>query len=103
MSNPGADGSGERGQAMDVLEQAVDRAIEELLAARQQVREARERAERSDQLLREFVDGRQDPAQLAERVKELETRNRDLRDRIRRGREGVDGILASIRFLEDRQ
>lgn len=103
MSNPGADGPGARSQAMDVLEQAVDRAIEELLAARQQVREARERAERSDQLLRQFVDGRQDPAQLAERVKELETRNKDLRDRIRRGREGVDGILASIRFLEDRQ
>lgn len=88
---------------MDVLEKAIDRAIAELREARQMVRQAEERAERSDQLLRQFVDGRQDPAALAERAKELEAQNEDLRDRIQRGREGVDGILASIRFLEDRR
>ncbi|MYI07560.1 MAG: hypothetical protein F4059_09665 [Gemmatimonadetes bacterium] len=103
MSNPGADGSGDRDPAMDVLERAVDRVVKELHATRRQVKEAQDRAERSDQLLRQFVDGRQDPAALAERVKELEAENEDLRDRIRRGREGVDRILASIRFLEDRR
>lgn len=103
MSNPGANGSRTRDPAMDLLEKAVDRAIEELRAARREAREAEARAERSDQLLRQFVDGRQDPAALAERVKELEAENEDLRDRIRRGRDGVDRILSSIRFLEDRR
>lgn len=88
---------------MGVLEKAVERAIEELRAVRQELHDAKERAERSDRLLRQFVHGKQDPAELDERVKELEARNEELRDRIRRGREGVDRLLASIRFLEDRR
>lgn len=88
---------------MNLLEEAIDRLIEELREARREVDAARERADRGDQLLRQFVDGRQDPAALAERAKELEEQNEELRDRIRRGREGVDRILASIRFLEDRR
>lgn len=103
MSSPGADGSNTRDPNMNRLEEAIDRLIEELRAARQEVEAARERADRGDQLLRQFVDGRQDPGALAERAKELEVQNEELRDRIRRGREGVDRILASIRFLEDRR
>lgn len=103
MSNPEAEGSSAGNPDMDVLEAAVDRVIAELHAARQLVHEADERSERSDQLLRQFVDGRQDPAALAQRVTELEAQNADLRSRIEQGREGVDRILASIRFLEDRR
>jgi cell division protein FtsB len=64
---------------------------------------AEAKAERGDQLLRQFVDGRQDPGELARRVAELEAENRDLRARLAKGREGVDQMLASIRFLEDRR
>ncbi len=81
----------------------MDRALAELRAAREAAREAEERAKRSDQLMRQLVDGRQDPAALADRVAQLEAENEDLRDRIGRGREAVDGILASIRFLEERR
>lgn len=88
---------------MNLLEEAIDRLIEELRAARQEAEAARERASRGDELLRQFADGKQDPAALAERAKDLEAQNEELRDRIRRGREGVDRILASIRFLEDRR
>ena len=103
MSNHGADRSGAGNSGMDRLEEAVDRALAELRAARGALKEAEERAERSDQLLRQLVDGREDPAALARRVAELEAENEDLRDRIGQGREAVDGILASIRFLEDRR
>lgn len=81
----------------------MDRALAELRAAREAAKEAEERAKRSDQLMRQLVDGRQDPAALADRVAQLEAENEDLRDRIGRGREAVDGILASIRFLEERR
>lgn len=103
MSNQGADGSNAGGAELDRVEEAVDRALAELRAARVAAKEAEERAKRSDQLMRQLVDGRQDPAALADRVAQLEAENEDLRDRIGRGREAVDGILASIRFLEERR
>lgn len=103
MSNRGTDGSNAGSAELDRLEEAVDRALAELRAARDASKEAEERAERSDQLMRQLVDGRQDPAALAEQVARLEAENEDLRDRIGRGREAVDGILASIRFLEERR
>ena len=105
MSRPEADGAPAAGDSagMDRLEEAVERALAELDAARDAAREAEERAQRSDKLLRQLVEGQRDPAALAERVAELEAENEDLRDRIGRGREAVDRILASIRFLEDRR
>ena len=103
MSNRGADGSSAGGAELDRLEEAVYRALAELRAARDTAKEAEERARRSEQLMRQLVEGRQDPAALADRVAQLEAENEDLRDRIGRGREAVDGILASIRFLEERR
>lgn len=104
MSNRGGEPSAASGvPAMEPLEAAVARAIEEVRAARQRAADAEARAERSDQLLRQFVDGREDPGALAGRVTELEAENERLRSRIEQGRAGVDRMLASIRFLEDRR
>lgn len=104
MSNRGGEPSAaSRVAAMEPLETAVDRAIEQVRTVRQRAAEAEARAERSDQLLRQFVDGREDPGALASRVAELEAENERLRSRIEQGREGVDRMLASIRFLEDRR
>lgn len=85
------------------LDVAVARVVAEVRALRRRVQEAEERAERSDDLLREFTEGTQDPAALAAKVTELEKENEALRDRVRRGREGIDQIMARIRFLEGRQ
>ena len=104
MSNRGGElSAASRVPAMEPLEAAVERAIEEVRAARQRAVEAEARADRSDQLLRQFVDGREDPGALAGRVTELEAENERLRSRIEQGRAGVDRMLASIRFLEDRR
>jgi len=88
---------------VEALEAAVRRLIAELRDVRQSEASARARADRSDELLRQFVDGRQDPAALSRRVAEVEAENDALRRRIERGRERIDQILASIRFLEDRR
>ena len=104
MSNRGGERSAaSRVPALAPLETAVERALEEVRAVRERAAQAEARAERNEQLLRQFVDGREDPGALASRVAELEAENESLRARIEQGREGVDRILASIRFLEERR
>lgn len=104
MSKRGVERSaGSSGPGLDSLEAAVDRAIAQIRAARERATEAERRAEQSAAMLRQFVDGEEDPGTLSRRVEVLEAENRDLRRRIEEGREGVDRIAASIRFLEDRQ
>lgn len=103
MSNREAEESTAAVPGIEALEAAVRRLIEELREVRQSEAGARVRADRSDELLRQFVDGRQDPGALSRRVAEVEAENAELRGRIERGRERIDQILASIRFLEDRR
>lgn len=102
-SSRGSDGSAAGVPEMSALELAVGRAVAEVRGLRQRAKEAEERAERVDDLLREFSEGTEDPGSLARRVAELEDENEALRGRIRRGREGIDQIMARIRFLEDRR
>lgn len=103
MSNREAEDSAAAFPGVDALEAAVRRLIAELRDARQSEADARARADRNDELLRQFVDGTQDPGALSRRVAEVEAENAELRSRIERGRERIDQILASIRFLEDRR
>lgn len=85
------------------LETAIERAVAEVRAARLEAKDAEARAAGSDELLRAFADGSQDPGALSRRVAQLEAENEALRRRIRKGRDGVDQILARIRFLEHRR
>ncbi len=102
MSNREADAAAEL-PGVAALEAAVRRMIGELDRLRQAAASAHARADRSDALLREFAEGRQDPVALSRRVAEVEKENDELRARIERGRRRIDQILASIRFLEDRR
>ncbi len=103
MSNREADGPVAAGVDTGPLESAVRRLIADVRRLRQVAAQARERAARSDELLRDFADGRQDPGQLSRRLAEVEAENDELRGRIERGRARIDQIVASIRFLEDRR
>jgi len=88
---------------MEGLETAIDRAVAEVQAVLQQAKDAEERAAGSDELLRAFAEGTQDPGALSRRIAQLEAENDALRRRIRKGRDGIDQILAQIRFLEHRR
>ena len=104
MSKRGVERSaGSRAPGLDSLETAVDLAIAEVKAARGRAARGEERAEQSATMLRQFVEGEEDPGTLSRRVRALEAENRDLRRRIELGRAGIDRIAASIRFMEDRQ
>ncbi len=104
MSSQG-DSGGSEAALMDfgALEEAIERAMTEIKDLRSRLARAEERTTQSDELLREFVGGKQDPAQLTRRVEDLEGENTDLRDKINRGRASVDQVLSQIQFLENRR
>jgi hypothetical protein len=55
----------------------------------------------AEALMRKVTRGALDPAELERRVRELDAENADLRARIGEGKEGVERLLARIRFMED--
>lgn len=103
MSSPGDKRADDVLIAFGEVEKAIDRAVAQIRDLRARLAGAEERARQSDELLREFVGGKQDPAALSRRLAELEEENADLKARIQQGRAGVDQVLAQIQFLENRQ
>jgi chromosome segregation ATPase len=68
---------------------------------RDDLRAAQLQGRRMEEILRKFSGGEEDPASLAARLQELEAANRDLLERLSKGRAGVERLLARIRFLEE--
>ncbi|MDH3222568.1 MAG: hypothetical protein OEO23_02540 [Gemmatimonadota bacterium] len=91
-------GTGGLGRLTSVVEEAT----REIAVLRQRLSQAEARVGESDDLLREFVGGKQDPAALARRLAQLEAENQALRERLDQGRAGVERVLSRIQFLEDR-
>jgi chromosome segregation ATPase len=85
------------------LESAVGRALAEIERLREQAAESERRCGELETLLVSFRVGDENPADMKARLNRLEAENRDLYDRIGRGRESVERLLARIRFLEDQQ
>jgi hypothetical protein len=52
-------------------------------------------------LLKGVTSGEAGPREMIAKLHILEEENRDLRRRLEEGREGVDRLLAQIRFLEE--
>ncbi len=88
-------------EAMIRLDQAVSRMMEEMEELQERVRRAETKARDAQALLQRFSDGDDDPARQHDRMMALEEENRELRDRLRQGRDGVERILGRIRFLEE--
>lgn len=97
-----SEGSPERG-AFQALEGAVGRALDELERLRAALAASERRRGELGELLDGFRQGRRDPAEMATRLEALERENADLRRRVSQGREGVERLLARIRFLEDQR
>jgi predicted nuclease with TOPRIM domain len=69
---------------------------------RSRSRKAEDRIRDLEALLRRFTKGEDDPASLQTRLAKLEAENHEMKERIRKGRDGVERLLSRIRFLEDR-
>ena len=90
-------------QSLRDLEEAVARALAELDRLRGELDESQQRAGELETLLGSFRVGDDNPADMKARLNRLEAENRELYERIARGREGVERLLARIRFLEIQQ
>jgi chromosome segregation ATPase len=88
-------------QAFSRLQRAVGEAGARIEKLRRDLGEARKRGEEIEGLLQKFTGGEEDPASMLARLRVLEAENQDLRARLEKGRDGVDRLLARIRFLEE--
>ncbi len=85
------------------LEKAVVRALERIGTLEAGLEAARSRRDEVEGLLARMADGDENPAHMQERLTVLEAENADLRRRLDEGREGVERLLAKIRFLEEQR
>lgn len=93
---------GRQTDSMKRLDRAVEQLIKALSAEKARAAKAESKLEDTRKLLRSFKSGKEDPSSLAERLKQLEEENGDLRDRLERGRASVTRLLARVRFIEEK-
>jgi hypothetical protein len=89
--------------ALDGLATAVERALERVSQMQDRLRVAEGRRDELEGLLAKMADGSANPAEMLTRLKSLEIENADLARRLDDGREGVERLLAKIRFLEEQR
>ncbi len=103
MSKPEADGKSAERAALHRLEDAVKRALAELADARERARTAEAQRAELEQVVRRFTQEDGAANLVLSRVRTLEEENTDLRARLDKGRDGVERLLARVRFLEDQR
>lgn len=89
--------------ALDGLATAVERSLERIAQLEDRLGAAESRRDELEALLAKMADGSASPADMLTRLKHLESENADLGRRLEQGREGVERILAKIRFLEEQR
>ena len=101
MSNP-ADNEGQSVQeGFVVLEEAVDQAIDQLSTMSERIGLIEAKNTELAKLVERFTGDEREADRIVTQVRELEAENTQLRDRLVRGREGVDRLLTKIQFLEN--
>ena len=102
MSKPGDNGGNPEKEAFAALEGAVTRALESLTKATQRAAAAEQTSAELNETMQKFTGDPQEAGDVLTRLKVLEDENADLRQRLEHGREGVERLLAKVRFLENR-
>ncbi|HSW29571.1 MAG TPA: hypothetical protein VLH75_08845 [Longimicrobiales bacterium] len=103
MSNPEDSAGSTEKAALHELERAVGGALERLRALRARAEESEARERDLQELLRRFTGDPEEAGRLLGRMRALQAENADLRERLAKGREGVERILARLRFLEEQR
>ena len=99
MSEPG-DSAQSPEDGFSRLQEAVDRLVEELGRARSRANAAETKTAELAKLVERFTGNEVEARELVSRLKSVEEENEDLRNRLEQGREGVERMIARIRFLE---
>jgi predicted nuclease with TOPRIM domain len=103
VSNPGGNGASRERQPFDELERAIGDMLDRLTWMNDRMSLAEEKSEELEELLRRFTGHEVEPGDMVSKLRKLEEENSDLRARVDQGREGVERLLAKIRFLENQQ
>lgn len=88
-------------KALGRLETAVTDALARVELLEGEIVRINQQGEELEGLLRGVTSGEVGPREMIAKLHILEEENRDLRRRLEEGREGVDRILAQVKFLEE--
>jgi len=103
VSNSAGNGAARERHPLEELERAVGDMLDRLGWMNERMALAEEKSEELEELLRRFTSHEVDPGDIVARLRKLEAENLDLRARVDQGRQGVERLLAKIRFLENQQ
>lgn len=102
MSNPEpAQRAPDASETFARLESAVRRLIRQSAELRAELQAVRERNRELTGLLAPVAQGEASPESMVERLRAAEEQRRELEQRLARGREVVERMMARIRFLEE--
>jgi predicted nuclease with TOPRIM domain len=108
VSQPEDNGAAPDEAAFERLESAVARLMAAYAEESSKVSAERTRADAAEartgelaELVKRFTGDEAEAGLMMTRLKDLEQENADLRSRLERGRDGVDRMIARIRFLEN--
>lgn len=101
MSKRGDNGGPPEKQAFDALERAVNQLLGHLEDMEDRLSASEARSSELGEVVQRFTGEEGEADRILTRLHTLEEENADLRSRLQQGREGVDRLLAKIRFLEN--
>jgi predicted nucleic acid-binding Zn-ribbon protein len=101
VSKPEGNGARPAQEAFAALATAVGRALERLDTMTRRAEAAEKKSAELNDIMRRFTGNPEEAGELLTRLKTLEDENEDLRGRIERGREGVERLMARVRFMEN--
>ena len=88
-------------KAVERLENAVTAALTKVELLEGEVVRMNTQGKELEGMLKGVTSGEESPRDMIAKLHILEEENRDLRRRLDEGREGVDRLLAQIKFLEE--
>lgn len=86
--------------ALRRLESSVGEVLTRLASAEQRARAAEDQGAELQEVVHRFTKDDGEANLILTRLRHLEEENTDLKERLDKGREGVDRLLARVRFLE---
>jgi predicted nuclease with TOPRIM domain len=101
VSKPADNGEAPEQAAFATLEGAVKQALGRLNELTTRADAAEGRSAELSELVQRFTGDEAEAGRMLTRLKRLEDENVDLRQRLERGRAGVERMIARIRFLEN--
>jgi len=90
-------------KAVERLENAVTAALKKVELLEGEVVRVNAQGKELEGMLKGVTSGKVGPREMVSKLHILEEENRDLRRRLDEGREGVNRLLAQVKFLEEQR